>query len=45
MARTPVAWHLLVTILAATTMRAAARVTLTGSVFCDRDINNIFESP
>eukprot|EP00850_Spirogloea_muscicola_P004339 SM000018S03704 [mRNA] locus=s18:941558:942422:+ [translate_table: standard] len=45
MARAPAPCLLLLTVLAATTTRAAARASLTGSVFCDRDFNGIMDSP
>eukprot|EP00850_Spirogloea_muscicola_P025125 SM002241S07291 [mRNA] locus=s2241:316:943:+ [translate_table: standard] len=45
MARAPAPCLLLLTVLAATTTRAGARASLTGSVFCDRDFNGIMDSP
>eukprot|EP00850_Spirogloea_muscicola_P025338 SM002800S10813 [mRNA] locus=s2800:658:1389:+ [translate_table: standard] len=45
MARTAVACLLLYIFLAATTMWAAAKASVTGSIFCDRDSNSIMTSP
>eukprot|EP00850_Spirogloea_muscicola_P025557 SM003495S13199 [mRNA] locus=s3495:446:1211:+ [translate_table: standard] len=45
MAITPVARLLLFTLLAATTLRAAARASVSGDVYCDNNRNGVIDGP